>query len=246
MVGKRELQQIQALRGSHGRRREGSFVAEGLRLVEALLQAGLAMQAGYVAKEDLLAQFAGLPVERCSMRFLEQATQLTSPPAIVAIFGTPSFPLPKAEGELILGLEEVQNPGNLGSILRTADWFGIRHVICSLDSAQAYSPKAIQASMGAVAHVRVAYAPLEEYIDTLPVGYPVICTTLHGKPIASWQLPEQGLILFGNEGRGLSAALQARATEIVSIPSIGRPTADSLNVAAAVAIVLSKVAEGRR
>ncbi len=241
MVGKKELQHLQALQGSHGRRKEGCFVVEGLRLVESLIQAGLTMQRGYVAREDLLLQFEGQPIARCTTRFLEQATQLASPPPVVAIFATPSFQPPQAAGTLILGLEEIQNPGNLGSIMRTADWFGIRDVVCSPDSAQAYSPKAIQASMGALAHVRVAYTPLEEFIDRLPPDYPVIGTTLQGKSISSWHPPKEGLLLFGNEGRGLSPELQARTTERLCIPSVGQPVADSLNVAAAVAILLSKL-----
>ena len=140
--------------------------------------------------------------------------------------------------ELCIALDGVQDPGNVGTIIRIADWFGIRHVYCSPDTADAYSPKVVQATMGSIARVEVIYTDLCQLIAKLPEGTPVYGTLLDGDDLYSTPLTSHGLLVMGNEGKGISANIASLLTHRLLIPPYppGRATADSLNVAIATAI----------
>ena len=140
--------------------------------------------------------------------------------------------------ELCLALDGVQDPGNVGTIIRIADWFGIRHVYCSPDTADAYSPKVVQATMGSIARVEVIYTDLSQLIAKLPEGTPIYGTLLDGDDLYSTPLTPHGLLVMGNEGKGISANIASLLTHHLLIPPYppGRATADSLNVAIATAI----------
>ena len=136
----------------------------------------------------------------------------------------------------------MQDPGNLGTILRLADWFGIHHVVCSLHTADVFSPKVVQATMGSLARVRVHYLDPLEYLNELPAETPVYGTFLDGKNIYDEQLTDKGIIVMGNEGKGISAALTDYITHRLYIPNypIGTPTGESLNVAIATAVTCAE------
>ena len=140
--------------------------------------------------------------------------------------------------ELCLALDGVQDPGNVGTIIRIADWFGIQHIYCSPDTADAYSPKVVQATMGSIARVEVVYTDLNLLATRLPKGTPVYGTVLDGEDLYSTPLTPHGLLVMGNEGKGISAGMTSRLTHRLLIPPYpaGRATADSLNVAIATAI----------
>ncbi len=140
--------------------------------------------------------------------------------------------------ELCLALDGVQDPGNVGTIIRIADWFGIQHIYCSPDTADAYSPKVVQATMGSIARVEVVYTDLNLLATQLPEGTPVYGTVLDGENLYSTPLTPHGLLVMGNEGKGISARMASRLTHRLLIPPYpaGRATADSLNVAIATAI----------
>jgi TrmH family RNA methyltransferase len=135
----------------------------------------------------------------------------------------------------------VQDPGNLGTIIRIADWFGIDTIYCSEDTADAYNPKVVQATMGSLAHVHIIYTDLLQLFDKLPKDFPVYGTLLDGNDIYQQPLSEHGIIVMGNEGNGISEAVRQRVTHRLLIPNFHQgPSAESLNVAIATAITCSE------
>ena len=144
--------------------------------------------------------------------------------------------------QLTLALDGIQDPGNLGTIIRIADWFGIETVVCSPDTADAYAPKVVQATMGSLARVKIVYQDLAELIDALPTDFPVYGTLLDGRDIYAEPLTPHGLIVMGNEGNGISPEIARKITRRLLIPNYpaDRPTADSLNVAIATAITCAE------
>ena len=157
------------------------------------------------------------------------------------------FPIPSQtavisfSGTLVLALDGVQDPGNLGTIIRIADWFGIATIVCSEDTADAWNPKVIQATMGSIARVNIVYTNLLDTIDALPPDYPIYGTLLDGENIYTQPLSAEGLIIMGNEGNGISEAVRAKVNRRLLIPDFHQgETADSLNVAIATAITCSE------
>ena len=146
------------------------------------------------------------------------------------------------EASLSLALDGIQDPGNLGTIIRIADWFGIETIFCSPDTADAYAPKVVQATMGSLARVKIVYQELAPLIDTLPADFPVYGTLLDGNDIYAEPLTPHGLIVMGNEGNGISPEIAKKITRRLLIPNYpaDRPTADSLNVAIATAITCAE------
>ena len=151
-----------------------------------------------------------------------------------------SFLVP--QDNLHLALDGVQDPGNLGTIIRIADWFGIEHIFCSPDTVDVYNPKVVQATMGSIARVHIHYLPLPDLFASLPEETPVYGTFLDGENIHAKQLPEEAIIVMGNEGKGISQEVARLVTDRILIPNYpeGRPTADSLNVAIATAITCAE------
>ena len=153
------------------------------------------------------------------------------------------MPATKRDNDLILALDGVQDPGNMGTILRIADWFGIREVVCSEHTADCFNPKVVQATMGAIARVRVHYLPLTEWLaQAVQAGVSVYGTFLDGETIYDAPLTTGGIVVMGSEGKGVSAQVAALVTHRLYIPSFpaGVPTSESLNVATATAIVCSE------
>ena len=144
--------------------------------------------------------------------------------------------------QLSLALDGIQDPGNLGTIIRIADWFGIETIFCSPDTADAYAPKVVQATMGSLARVKIVYQDLATLIDALPADFPVYGTLLDGNDIYAEPLTPHGLIVMGNEGNGISAEIAQKINRRLLIPNFpaDRPTADSLNVAIATAITCAE------
>lgn len=174
---------------------------------------------------------------------MRKLSQLSSAPDVIAIYRLPDWQPDhdKVDSELTLMLDGVQDPGNLGTIIRTADWFGIRQIFASPETADVFTPKVVQSTMGALARVRVFYTDLREVIERHP-ALPVFGTLLDGSDIYATPLTHKGFIVMGNEGNGLTADMRKRVTTPLLIPSYppGEPTGESLNVAVATAVVLSE------
>lgn len=231
---------LASLATSKGRREHGLFMAQGTKCVLDTI--------GHFRLECLLSTAAWAqshPEFDCltaKPADIERITTLSDAPQVIAVYHLPESGLiPVIEpGKLYLALDCLQDPGNLGTIMRVADWMGVDTVFASPDSVDVWSPKVVQATMGAISRVRVAYTDLPSLLST--AGVPVFGTFLDGENIYDARLPRGGVIVMGNEGRGISQAVAACCSHRLLIPSYpaGRVTSESLNVAVATAITLSE------
>ncbi len=246
---KAEIQLVRSLDDKRSREESGLFVAEGEKLVREILGSGLSVRKIYAV--DPSSPFGlcpddrdggGAAVERVSGKEMERASHLKTPTGVLALVEIPRrvFDPAALRGRLTLALDGVQNPGNMGTIIRLADWFGIADVLCSADSADCWSPKVVQATMGAATRVAVHYGDLGAMIER--VGGPVYGTFLEGDNIYRAPLSAEGIIVLGSEGRGISSEVERLVTRKLFIPSFpaDSPTSESLNVAIAAAIVCSE------
>ena len=167
---------------------------------------------------------------------LERLSSMTTPNQVVAVFARPVFPAPDPANSLSLVLDGIQDPGNMGTIVRIADWFGIPQVIASRDSADVFSAKAVQSTMGSIARVQVLYEDLPDYLGRFS-GLPVYAAVLGGTSLYELPRMERGMIVIGNESKGIREEVRAAAGKGVTIPRIG--SAESLNAAVAAGIILS-------
>lgn len=236
---------VAALDERKHRRREGAFKAEGTKCVLDTL-GHIRLRALY-ATEDWLEEhpeIAALPEAAVATRGdLRKMSSLTTPGQVIAVYEIPdrTADLTFADDTLILALDTIQDPGNLGTIIRVADWYGITDIIASRETADCYAPKVIQATMGSISRVAVHYCDLPDTIAR--IGAPrVYGTFLDGEDIDSTPLSRSGIIVIGNEGNGISDAVARTVTDRITIPSYptGRPTGESLNAAIATAITISK------
>ena len=239
MISKNQLKYIRQLEQKKYRRREGVFVAEGTKVVGDLL---LRYRPEAVfATADWQAP-AGITPQLVTDDELRRISFLQHLQQVLALFPLPTNCKPSTLNlELSIALDGVQDPGNLGTIIRIADWFGISTIICSEDTVDAWNPKVVQATMGSIARVNIIYLNLPDFLDTLPADFPVYGTFLDGENIYTQQLTPDGLIIMGNEGNGISEAVRTKVNRRLLIPDFHQgPTADSLNVAIATAITCSE------
>ena len=238
---------VSSLDDARVRREEHLFVAEGTKCVLDTLHHFnvrylFATQAWLDRHHGDVKGFEVTAVKRADM---ERMSHLSTPPDVLAVYDIPEYDVTSVDtrGKLLLALDRVQDPGNLGTIMRIADWFGIRDIICSRDTVDLYNPKVVQATMGAVARVRVHYTDLPAWLSGC--GVPVYGTFLHGENIYKANLGGEGVIVMGNEGKGISEDVEREVTCRVTIPSYpaGEATSESLNVGMATAVA---VAEFRR
>ena len=241
MISKNQIKFIKQLELKKYRQREGLFVAEGPKVVGDLMTRY--RPTAIYATDDYTPPCAA-EVQRISDDELRKVSFLQHPQQVVALFPLPShqmLPPSASTTELTLALDGVQDPGNLGTIIRIADWFGINRIVCSEETADAWNPKVVQATMGSIARVDISYTDLSAWIDQQPEGTPVYGTLLDGDDIYAQELSEGGVIIMGNEGKGLTEKVRRRVTRRLLIPSYRKDdTAESLNVAIATAIVCSE------
>ena len=238
---KAEIQLVRSLADKRGRAEHGLFLAEGEKLIGELRASHLRVRKIY-ALEGI---FAGEEVEVVTPRDMERLSQLKTPSNSVALVKIPHYGLRTADlrGQHTLALDEVQNPGNVGTIIRLADWFGIRDILCSEGTADCFNPKVVQATMGAILRVRVHYTPLAPLLaEAAAGGIPVYGTFLEGENIYTEELSPTGIVVMGNEGRGVTEAVARSVTRKLFIPPwpAGRRGSESLNVAMATGIVCAE------
>lgn len=243
MLSKNKQKFIRQLALKKHRDASKCFVAEGPKIVEELM--GVFPCSLLLATAEFLKshKVEAAEIIEVSERELTATSFLKTPQQVMGVFQKKTHeeaPAPKSS--LVLALDDVQDPGNLGTILRLADWFGIRQVVCSTGTADAFAPKVVQATMGALARVNVIYADLPQWLNALPAGCPIYGTQLDGADIYGVTLTDHGVIVMGNEGNGISPAVARRLTHHLLIPSYppGTPTSESLNVATATAIVCAE------
>lgn len=244
MISKNKIKEIRALERKKIRSAEGLFVAEGPKVVGDLMQKYLPQM--FVHTPQWKAPSGMCDDIVVTEEELQRVSFLQHPQQVLAVFhiqkeGGEAYPT----NELSLALDGIQDPGNLGTIIRIADWFGIRRVYCSEETADVYNPKVVQATMGSLARVQVCYTDLEQLVTSLPSDYPVYGTLLEGDDLYESDLTANGLIVMGNEGNGISAQLRRSIQRKLLIPcyQVADMRPDSLNVAVATAVA---VAEFRR
>ena len=237
MVVKNQIKFIKGLQQKKYRTEYGQFVAEGVKLVGELLESDLKVKQLY-ATEDYLEQNSVISAHKISHSELNRMSGLKTPNKVLGVFEIPK-PKTLAYTDWILALEQVQDPGNLGTIIRMCDWFGISHLLCTPDSADCYNPKTLQATMGSIARVNVVYGDLQSAIQDS--GLTAYGATLQGNSVYNMELPDSGILIMGNESRGISENLLKSLHHQVAIPAFGNSKAESLNVATATAILLSEI-----
>jgi RNA methyltransferase, TrmH family len=242
---KSQVKYIQSLGHKKFRDQEGVFVVEGPKTVGELLNASNIRPVQIYAVREWVATGLGeWPAGRAdgglltevSASELERISSLSTPNQVLAVFEKPSFPPPVFSQGLSLILDGIQDPGNLGTIVRIADWFGLSRVFCSRDSADVFSGKAVQSTMGSISRVQVLYGDPGDVIREHP-ALPVYAAVLEGENLYKQPRIREGLLLIGNESKGIRPELLERATHAITIPRIGQ--AESLNAAVATGIILS-------
>lgn len=244
MISKATIKKIHALDMRKFRRNERLFVAEGPKLVDELCAT---MKPVYIAAlPEWISENADIVADAeydvVTPDELQRASLQKNPQQVIALFPIPEHKLcaEKLKDELALMLDGVQDPGNLGTIARIADWFGIRNIICSTDTADIYNPKAVQATMGALARVKFHYTDLLQLLSQY--DGPVYGTFLDGENIYGQELSANGIIVMGNEGKGISQGVGEMINRRLYIPNYpaGTQTTESLNVAIATSIVCAE------
>lgn len=244
MISKATIKKIHALDIRKFRRNERLFVAEGPKLVDELCAT---MKPVYIAAlpewiSEKAKIVSGTEYDIVTPDELQRASLQKNPQQVIALFPIPEhrFCTEQLKNELVLMLDGVQDPGNLGTIARIADWFGIRNILCSTETADIYNPKAVQATMGALARVKFHYTDLLQLLSQY--DGPVYGTFLDGENIYGQELSENGIIVMGNEGKGISQGVGEMINRRLYIPNypIGTQTTESLNVAIATSIVCAE------
>jgi TrmH family RNA methyltransferase len=229
VISKNDIKEIKALGQKKFRDERGLFVVEGEKLVAEALNSGFEVVAHY-------------RVEDIGEDAMARISQLTHPSPALAIVRQPAPVTPAIQpDELVLALDGIRDPGNLGTILRIADWFGIHQILASEDTVEVYNPKVVQATMGAIFRVKVSYVKLAEYLRC-PVKTDVYGTFLDGDDIYQSPLTKGGIIVMGSEANGISPEVARSVTRRLYIPPFpaGAHTSESLNVAVATAITVSE------
>lgn len=241
MITKAEIQIVRSLADKRNRDELGLFVAEGEKLIEELCSSQLRVRRIY-ALEGVL---QGKEVEVVTPKEMERLSMLKSANNSLAVVEQPRymFDPESLNSNLVLALDDVQNPGNLGTIIRLADWFGISDILCSLSTVDCFNPKVVQATMGAILRVRVHYLDLPALLHSAKAqGVPLYGTFLDGENIYDCDLQQHGIIVMGNEGRGISAECASAITDKLFIPPYPADCSgsESLNVAIATAVTCAE------
>ncbi len=239
MLSKSHIKLITSLKQKKYRLQHNLFVVEGVKTIKELLASQLILHALYTtesfnidAKNEIL----------ISESELKRISFLTTPNAALAVFKIPEAQPIKEDG-LILALDTVRDPGNMGTIIRLCDWFGIKDLVCSKESVDCFNPKVIQATMGSITRVNISYTDLNSFLEQTKL--PVFGAFMNGETVYKAELPKEGVLIMGNEANGISKEIEALVNTKISIPRFGDLQAtESLNVATATAILLNEFRRG--
>ncbi|OXA79898.1 RNA methyltransferase, TrmH family [Flavobacterium aquidurense] len=237
MVSKNQIKLITGLHQKKQRFANQLFFAEGVKVIQELLQSNFELEHLYTTLNDFeTVQSAKRTL--INEQELKKISALATPNSCLAVFKIP-VENKVIDSGLIIALDDIRDPGNLGTILRLCDWFGIKQIICSKETVDIYNPKVVQATMGSIARVNVNYVDLKTFLTQTKL--PVFGTFMDGDNIYQSNLPQSGIIIMGNEANGISAEIEKIVTSRVSIPRFGElQKTESLNVATATAIILSE------
>ncbi len=236
MLSANKIKLIQSLDKKKYRQKYNLFVVEGIKNIKEFIFSHFSVKNIYSTEpisflKDNLYQLI-------SYEELKKISFLKTPHNAVALFEIPQS-VPKETQGIQLVLDEIQDPGNLGTLIRLADWFGIEQIICSKETVDIYNPKVVQSAMGSLARISVIYTDLNEFLADSTI--PVLVTDMDGESIYSSKLPEEAFLVMGNEGNGVSESIKSLCSQTISIPRFGNEQkAESLNVAMATGIILGE------
>ncbi|PVX46307.1 TrmH family RNA methyltransferase [Flavobacterium sp. 103] len=237
MLSKNQIKLISSLQQKKHRFANQLFFAEGVKVIQELVKSNFELEHLYTTNEDFK-DVASLKRSIISENELNKISALSTPNTCLAVF---KIPLEKKiiESGLVVALDSIRDPGNLGTILRLCDWFGIQQLVCSRETVDIYNPKVVQATMGSIARVNVNYVDLDTFITKTKL--PVFGTFMDSENIYKTTLPQEGIIVMGNEANGISENIEKLITKRLTIPRFGDlQITESLNVATATAIILSE------
>jgi TrmH family RNA methyltransferase len=244
MLVKSQVKYIQSLGHKKFRDADGVFIAEGPKIVSELLYSENLQLIQCFAYESWLQSNSGIEKGREKLfnvineKELERISFHSAPNQVLAIFSKPVFNTQGESNNITLLLDTIQDPGNLGTIIRTADWFNVKRIVCTEDTVDIFNPKVVQSAMGSITRVELVYANLREYIKSNP-EIPVIAGSINGQNLEEKIKVSGAMLLMGNESRGISHELELMAGRLIRIP--GKGNAESLNVAVATGIILSRI-----
>jgi TrmH family RNA methyltransferase len=237
MVSKNQIKLITSLQQKKYRFINKLFFAEGVKVIQELLQSNFELEHLYTTQNDF-EEISNAKKTSIDDNDLKKISALASPNSCLAVFKIPTQEKMIHSG-LILALDSIRDPGNLGTILRLCDWFGIHQLVCSKETVDIYNPKVVQATMGSIARVNVTYIDLNTFITQTEL--PVFGTFMDGGNIYKTSLPQEGIIIMGNEANGISPVIEKLVQNRLTIPRFGEiQKTESLNVATATAIILSE------
>ncbi|MDG2280037.1 MAG: RNA methyltransferase [Flavicella sp.] len=236
-LSKNKIKLIKSLDQKKQRLKHQLFVAEGKKVVQELLTSSLECEALFVTKEmELLFENESYAV--ITELDLKKITSLKSPNGVLALFKIPAAQQVKTEG-LIVALDAINDPGNLGTIIRLCDWFGVEQLVCSENTVDCFNSKVVQSTMGSLSRVSIVYLPLAEYLQNTDLS--IFCADMEGQNVYQSELPSRGILVMGNEANGVSEEIENLCTDKIMIPRFGKvQETESLNVATATAILLSE------
>lgn len=238
MFSKSQIKLIRSLSQKKYRAKHGLFLIEGKKGINELLDSKLRLHSLYTTENIFSA-----PKEKTFLiteADLKKVSNLTTPQTALAVFHIPRVISPEVGG-LQLVLDDVQDPGNLGTIIRLCDWFGVEDLICSAGTVDCYNPKVVQATMGSIARVRIHYSDIKVYLEMARKETTVYGTFLEGENVYTEDLASEGVIVLGNEANGISSQIEELVSRKLLIPRFGKAEkTESLNVATAAAIFLSE------
>ncbi|WP_293944505.1 MULTISPECIES: TrmH family RNA methyltransferase [unclassified Sphingobacterium] len=244
MLSKAQISLLTSLQNKKYRKQHGLFIVEGIKSVQEFISSSYQVESIFYT-DDANTKVGKISHNIKSYQLTETEFQkistLKSPQGILALVKLPKqqqIKVNELRNCYNIVLDDVQDPGNLGTIIRTAEWFGIKHIICSIGTVDAYNPKVVQATMGSLSRIQIYYVDLHEFISSTDL--PVYGALLNGQSIYQTEWGAEGLIVMGNEGNGISTAILALIDQAVTIPRIGQ--AESLNVAVATTVFCSEIA----
>jgi TrmH family RNA methyltransferase len=240
-VSKSQLKLITSLTQKKYRHKHKLFIAEGKKVVQELLNSSLIVETLFCT-EDFFTEISEDKIVRVSENDLKKISNLKTPNRVLGLFQVPDEKLAENKG-LIIALDAVNDPGNLGTIIRLCDWFGVRQLICSKDTVDCYNAKVVQASMGSLSRVSIHYLELSEYLKETDL--PTFIADMSGEDVYRTQLPKEAILIMGNEANGVSDEIKKEVSNKISVPRFGeRQETESLNVSTATAILLSEFKRG--
>jgi len=237
MVVKSQIRLIKSLQQKKYRNQHQLFVVEGIKAVNELLASSIKPYMVYTTATHVLENISHSATQ-ISSEILHKMSGLRTPSPVLGVFHIPESK-PITFTDWIVVLDAIRDPGNLGTIIRLCDWFGVSHIVCSNDTVDAYNPKVLQATMGSIARVNLVYTDLPFFLKESSV--PVYGAFMNGAKVYEEKMPEKGLLIIGNEANGISKEVAAFITKKIHIPQFGLSTAESLNAATATAILLHEL-----